>query len=359
MRQTRLFIAAFIALLVLGVMSFYNISEVEAERGEDWTAEFYNCDDLDCDEEVEITYEDGINFDWGDDRPEDDDGDPIDEVDEDNFSIRFESDEDFDSGQYEFIITVNDGVRFYIDGDLVLDEWDDRDDEETFEFLYNVSEDRELELRVEYYDEEDDAVIQVEWFRQGDSTDDSDGVATPGPTATVGPTPTPIPPAQASVVRVNGLAIRTGPYLGATLVGVARPNTVYDVLAKNDSEGLFTWYLLRLGDVQGWSSGRYLELTVDPATIPSQGSLFDQIDGAPNTSVKGVPRAIMNFRVRPSTRTAITGKVGWGEEVDIIGRTIRGGENFWLHVRRADGSVGWIFAPYVTINGVIDAVPIR
>ena len=356
MRRSGLWALFALSFIIIGTLTLINIPAVQAERGNDWNAEFYNCKDLDCDEEYDIDYEDGINFDW-DGKPEDDDGDELEDMEEDDFSVQFDTEEDFDEGLYEFIVTAKDGVRVYINGDLVLDEWDDRDDDETFEFTYNVGSDQELDLRVEFYNDEDEAVIQFEWFREGDATSDDTGTA--DTVATAGPSPTPIPPAQASVVRVNGLAIRTGPYLGATLVGVARPNVIYDVLAKNDSEGVYTWYLLtREGGITGWSSGRYLELTVDPSGIPSQSSIFDDIDGQPDRGVIGTPRAVMNFRVRPSTRVGTLGQIGWGEQVQIIGRTIRGGENYWLHVRRSDGTVGWIYAPFVTISGnSIDAVP--
>lgn len=32
--------------------------------------------------------------------------------------------------------------------------------------------------------------------------------------------------------------------------------------------------------------------------------------------------------------------------------------NFWLHIQY-EGITGWIYAPYVKIVGLIDAVPIR
>jgi hypothetical protein len=194
----------------------------------------------------------------------------------------------------------------------------------------------------------------------------------------------------AQVVQVRGLSVRTGPYLGATLVRVARPNNNYGVIARNQDEGIYTWYLLNIpvGEVtttttdttqaitaipgataaaptpaaaqyiQGWSSGRYLQLSGDPNTIPVRATIFDQIDGAPEVGVLAIPRAPMNLRRRPSTRTQVLAEVPWGAVVPIIGRTVQGGDNFWLQVRY-DGLVGWIFAPYVTIRGDIDTVPIR
>jgi hypothetical protein len=196
----------------------------------------------------------------------------------------------------------------------------------------------------------------------------------------------------AQVVRVRGLSVRTGPYLGGTFITAARPGNNYGVIARNRDEGIYTWYLLNvpLGQqtsstdtevivvdvtaipgvptsaptpvaqqyIQGWSSGRYLELTGDPNTVPIRTTIFDQIDGATEVGVLAIPRAPMNLRRRPSTRTQVLAQVPWGAVVPIIGRTIQGPDNFWLQVRY-DNMVGWIFAPYVTIRGDVDTVPIR
>jgi hypothetical protein len=181
------------------------------------------------------------------------------------------------------------------------------------------------------------------------------------------------------VVNVRGLSLRTGPYLGATFIRAIRPGNQYTAIARNNDEGIYTWYQIRVPletqpaasltaipgatpvaqqFVTGWSSGRYLAVTGDPNGLPLVSTIFDQIDAAPETGVLGITRAPMNFRRRPSTRTTIMAEIPWGGVVTVIGRTVQGGENFWLHVRW-DNGVGWIFAPYITIDGDIDTVPIR
>ena len=57
-------------------------------------------------------------------------------------------------------------------------------------------------------------------------------------------------------------------------------------------------------------------------------------------------------------RSAKLMEIPWGAETVLIGRTIQAGKNFWLQVRY-NGQVGWIFAPYVSIRGDVNAVPIR
>ena len=57
-----------------------------------------------------------INFIWGANPP-------VAPLPADSFSARFERVVDFNDGFYRFSINADDGVRFWIDGKLVLDEW--------------------------------------------------------------------------------------------------------------------------------------------------------------------------------------------------------------------------------------------
>ncbi len=339
----RAFLPGLGLLLLLGLLLPGLV--VQAEFGTNWSGTFYNCTDLNCPVADTGTYPNGLNANWGT-------GSPVDEgqnrvmtaVNADGFSARFFSTQTFQDGQYEFFVTFESGARMFIDGTLVMDEFSPRP-------LTTVSFTRQMtagnhQLIVEYLDDPspdtNGAVIQVQWFLGGGAV----------------PTPTTAPVATASVHTVRGLAVRTGPYLGGSLIAVARPDNTYNVLAKNDSEGIYTWYLIEIGDQVGWSSGRYL--TVEgAANVPFQNTHFDNINNAPDIGVTAIPRAIMNFRVRPSVRTQRIGQIAWGEEVSLIGRTIQGGRNFWFQVRRDDGTVGWIFAPYVSVRGPIDAVPIH
>lgn len=83
-----------------------------------------------------------INFLWGANPP-------IAPLPADNFSARFERVVDFNDGFYRFSINADDGVRFWIDGKLVLDEWHGSTD-----LTYTVG--RTLRgahtLRIDYYE---------------------------------------------------------------------------------------------------------------------------------------------------------------------------------------------------------------
>lgn len=336
---------------VLLLLALLPVASVQAEFGVNWTAQYYNTADLTGAIVATQTGLNGINFDWGQNSP------IPGTVNADFFSVRFTSTQTFTAGNYDFQLTSDDGARVFIDGVLVLDRFVGRSQTtDTFTRTMGGTQ----TLVVEYFDNTAAAMVRFEWFPQGAAPTTLPGTATALPGTPGTPAATAGPAFTASVVNVRGLSIRTGPYLGASLVGVARPDIAYPVSGRNSDEGIYTWYLITTGEGEvGWASGRYLSVTGDVNAIPQQGSIFDQIDNAPATGVIAAPRAYMNLRRRPSTRVEppLT-QVPWGAEVDLIGRTVQGGQNRWYQVRY-EGQVGWIYAPFVSVRGDINAVPIR
>ena len=66
-----------------------------------------------------IRQELSINFNWGNGSP-----DPA--IPNDHFSARFGKTETIEAGTYEFTVTADDGIRLFIDGQLVIDKWIDQ-----------------------------------------------------------------------------------------------------------------------------------------------------------------------------------------------------------------------------------------
>jgi hypothetical protein len=324
-----------------------------------WVGNFYNTPDLTGPVvEDSIVYPNGLSENWGAGPPTNAQDVPL-NVNPDNFSARFSASVQL-QGVYEFLVTADDGVRFYINGQLLVDNFT-ASGQTTDSVLVNLTGSNtggtgSYQLTAEYFDAGGDAVIQVTWSA-------SEG--------TPQPPPTPAPDAFGEVNTVRGLAVRTGPFLGGSLMGVARPENQYPLLARNNQEGIFTWYQIQLDeDTVGWSSGRYLTLTGDPEVLPLVASTqFDVINQTPNFDVLAVTRSVMNLRRYPSERVQRVPEqtqIPWGATVEILARTIQGGQNFWFQVRyRAeDGNdyYGWIYAPYVEIldenRAPIDAIPI-
>lgn len=96
----------------------------------------------------------GIDFDWGD-------GAPAAGLPADGFSARWTRVQAFEEGLYRFRTAVDDGLRLYVDGNLVIDEWRDG-------AWRQVTADRRMTagahtLRVEYYERSGVAAVQVRW----------------------------------------------------------------------------------------------------------------------------------------------------------------------------------------------------
>jgi hypothetical protein len=338
-----------VLLLGLATLSFTSPPSVNAQTfgTGPWSSAFYNRPDFTepstCTTSVSYTI---LNFSWAGIPTQADGVTPIPcNTPADNFSVQFVSTQTFTAGTYTFSMTADDAVRLNLNGTQVI------------QILTPGTQSVQVSLPggsvlmdVFLTDFSGNASLSLTWTLSG-----SVGISTP-----IGGTATPSGPVGpiGNVVNVGGLSLRTGPYLGASLIGVLTPGIAYPVLAQNTDEGGgYTWYQVRNGAQVGWASGRYL--VVNNGTPPYATTVFEQIDLLPDTGITGEPNAYMNIRRRPSTRSMIIGEVPWGGRVIILGQTLRGGASFWMHIRY-EGITGWIYAPYVkNIRGNLGAAPIR
>ncbi|MBN1121934.1 MAG: S8 family serine peptidase, partial [Anaerolineae bacterium] len=105
-----------------------------------------------------------INLDWGS-------GAPFDGWGSDEFSFRFERDVYFPGGDYHFEAHSDDGVRVYVDNNIVLDNWWDGENRPAL--TRNLSQGYH-QVKVEYYENQGDAYLSVWWYGPGYPRPDSD-----------------------------------------------------------------------------------------------------------------------------------------------------------------------------------------
>jgi len=121
-----------------------------------------------------------IDFDWGE-------GSPANGLPADGFSARWSRQYQFLRGQYRFTVAADDGVRFWVDGQLYVDEWHDGPfTAYPFDLDLNKG---EHSLVLEYYEGVGQARVLLTWTRFTPPT------ATPAPTDTPAPTAAPAPTA--------------------------------------------------------------------------------------------------------------------------------------------------------------------
>lgn len=99
-----------------------------------------------------------VNFDWSRNRPSP-------QVNDDGFSVRWTG--KFtppESGKYRLGATFDDGVRVYLDGKLLVDDWKN-DSVRTVMKEVNLEAGRAYDVRIEYYDNIRDAIVKFVWSR--------------------------------------------------------------------------------------------------------------------------------------------------------------------------------------------------
>ena len=101
------------------------------------------------------------HFNWGLAAP-----DPA--VPADQFSARFAGDFNFEAGEYTFSVWADDGVRLFIDGNLIIDGWVDQA-ATLYQGALNLA-DGTHRVQLEYYDNLYNAVVELDWIKTGDDT---------------------------------------------------------------------------------------------------------------------------------------------------------------------------------------------
>lgn len=145
-----------------------------------WEGRYFNNPNLQGNPSV-VRDDAAINFDWGD-------GSPVAGIGEDNFSAQWKRTIAFNPGRYRFYSRMDDGLRVRIDGQLLLDEWQDSSDRA-------VATEVELpggnyQIEVEYYEREGRALVSFWW----------ELAPQPTPTHTPSWTPTPTPTEMPSAI---------------------------------------------------------------------------------------------------------------------------------------------------------------
>ena len=145
-----------------------------------WRGEYYANPDL-AGSPVLVRDDQAVDFDWGL-------GAPAPNLPADNFSARWRRRIALDRGRYRFWALADDGIRAWVDGLLVIDQW--RDAGQALYQAEVVLEAGEHEVVVEFYERGEQAIVRFGYDLAATPT----ATATLTPTATATPTPTQVPP---------------------------------------------------------------------------------------------------------------------------------------------------------------------
>lgn len=135
-----------------------------------WTAQYWNNKTLTGNPAVTATVNE-INFDFGA-------GSPAAGVNANEFSARWVRTVDFQAGTYRFTATADDGMRVFVAGRAVIDQWKMQ---AATTYTYDIYiPGGNTEVKVEYFDDKGNAVAKVRWERVGNTTPPPSGTPTAG-----------------------------------------------------------------------------------------------------------------------------------------------------------------------------------
>jgi uncharacterized protein YraI len=277
----------------------------------------------------------GINFNWSIISPTA--GFP-----RENISARWTRQVCVPGRPYTFYFTADDGVRFYIDSTLILDEWRIQA-ETTFRKPVDLTVGCHI-FRLEYFQASLNSVIRVTW-------DPPDGQSPALPVVGVVP---PSPTGVAAVVNTGALNVRNGPGIIYDILTRVYDGQTLALLARSPDN---IWArVTTFSGVTGWVNAFYIRITAGNfQTLPVQGPPAGPPPAPVPVGVRGKLTSGLRFRTGPDTNYPQIGTIEWGSIVDIVGRNAA---RTWLQVQFA-GQTGWIYAPYVLIvAGNLTIVPV-
>jgi hypothetical protein len=162
--------------------------KTSADAYPDWRGEYWPNTKLSGNQAL-IRNDARIDFNWGQ-------GSPSVGIPENSFSARWTRTLSFQAGIYRFTARADDGVRVYVDGVRIIDEWHASKGDVQYQVQRSIKAGQH-QIVVEYYESGGDALIKVAWERVSDLPTPTP-TATPKPTATPTPTPSPTPTATAT-----------------------------------------------------------------------------------------------------------------------------------------------------------------
>ena len=273
-----------------------------------------------------------INFNWGT-------GSPASNIPNDRFSARWTRNVNLNPGRYRFEVFTDDGARLWVNGALVIDKWRDAQGKS-----YTAEVDLPggaTSLQMDYYENIGDARANLTWTQLSSS-----GGTVQPPPATVGN----------ATVLVQRLNVRSGPGTRFDTVATLTRGQTVPLVGYRDATG--SWTMIRYNNANVWVSSLpgYLQTTVPISSLPvwTESGSGALPAGTPLATV-GSRVAALNLRTGPDTTFPIITALRAGTVVGMIGRTA---DNGWVQVRTADGTTGWLSAPYVIPTTPISGLPV-
>lgn len=249
----------------------------------------------------------------------------------DYFSVRWTRTLDFIPGRYRFTVTTDDGVRLWVNNQLIVNNWRNQP---------ALPASGEINLagglvpvRMEYYEADVLAEARLSWERLG-APPNTGG----GPTA---------------IVTSSRLNVRQGPSVNYPIISQLSRGQVVPMAGFRNAET--TWVKVILPDGrQGWSYAAFLQGSIPFTSLAVEGSPASPPPASGSTA--SVTRAYhVNMRTGPGVGYSIITSVPTGTVVDLLGRNAA---SSWAKIRTPGGTIGWMNVYYLSSATLISSLPI-
>lgn len=177
-KQPKLFGLSLIAFLTIVVITL--TSQVKAAPLNSFDVTYFNNKNF-TGTKVKLV-ETKIDHDWGV-------GKPHRKISADTFSAKYVGNVEFTAGKYEFSVTSDDGVKLWVDGVLLINEFKDQP-ATTYVAEVDLTSGTH-NIKVDYYENYGSAVLKLNWAMISVPAPDPDPIPDPDPTPTPDPTPVP------------------------------------------------------------------------------------------------------------------------------------------------------------------------
>jgi len=271
-----------------------------------------------------ILSESSPSHDWGT-------GAPVASIPVDNWSARWTSTQTLGGGQYNLSVRADDGVRVFVDGVAVIDE---------FHGATGATYTKTLTLgagahtfQVDYFEGGGAAFLDYSLTLQGSGLGSGGGQPAPAQPVQTGTN------ATVTALRLN---LRSNPATNASILLKLNRNETYPVTGSNADR---SWYQVNVNGVVGWVFGRFVSISggnipvIDTGTSPN---LAQPVDTGYNVTAQDT----VNIRSGPGTSNAVLGKMSINSTARVVGRT---SANTWWQVNY-NGLVGWVSSTYAVIQ---------
>lgn len=295
-----------------------------------WRGEYFNNITL-SGSPVLVRDEAQVYFNWGSSAP-------ATAVNADNFSARFTRTFNLTSGRYRFTVVSDDGVRVWVNGQLIINDWSDHKPQTTSADIDLPS--GNIPVVIEYYDAVGGAQIHFSWT-----------------TVAVAPVQPPVSSATTGTVVSERLNIRTAPRISNNIVAVLTKGQTVTLAGYRSLDG--NWVMIRHNNGTAWVSARpaYLQTNAAINNLP----VWQESSQAPGqTPIVGSTAVVanayyVNMRSGPGVSNSIITVLPSGKQVQMIGRN---SNSSWIQIRLDTGRTGWMNGNYLAQHAAYTTLPI-